>query len=439
MNITVHGSGYVGLVTGSCLADIGHMVTCYDVDSEKIKKLKEGVIPIYEPGLESLIKDNLSNGNMVFTNDLEVAVHASEVQFIAVGTPSDEDGSADINSVLKVVKSIASIMTDYKLVVTKSTVPVGSGRLFKETMQGILSKEKKDISFDIASNPEFLKEGNAINDFMKPDRIVLGVDNERSEETLKEIYNPFVKRSYRIISTSVQSAELSKYAANAMLATRISFMNELSRLAEKVNADIEEVREIIGKDERIGNSFLYPGLGFGGSCFPKDLRALNKIGLDNDLQLKILQSVLEVNLEQNRYFFEKIKNKFNGDLNNINLTVWGLSFKPETDDIRESPSIFLINKLLHEGAIIKAFDPAVDYSSLSLGKNFISTKDPYLALEGSKALILATEWKSFWQPDFDRISSLLDRKLIFDGRNIYDAKSLLDKGFEYECIGRKIY
>ena len=330
-------------------------------------------------------------------------------------------------------------MTDYKLVVTKSTVPVGSGRLFKETMQGILSKEKKDISFDIASNPEFLKEGNAINDFMKPDRIVLGVDNERSEETLKEIYNPFVKRSYRIISTSVQSAELSKYAANAMLATRISFMNELSRLAEKVNADIEEVREIIGKDERIGNSFLYPGLGFGGSCFPKDLRALNKIGLDNDLQLKILQSVLEVNLEQNRYFFEKIKNKFNGDLNNINLTVWGLSFKPETDDIRESPSIFLINKLLHEGAIIKAFDPAVDYSSLSLGKNFISTKDPYLALEGSKALILATEWKSFWQPDFDRISSLLDRKLIFDGRNIYDAKSLLDKGFEYECIGRKIY
>tara|TARA_B100000212_G_C27365917_1_gene530339 strand:+ start:262 stop:1581 length:1320 start_codon:yes stop_codon:yes gene_type:complete len=439
MKISIHGSGYVGLVTGSCLADLGHEVICFDTDREKINKLKSGVAPIYEPGLEILIQDNLQKGNMVFTDDLELAVDKSDVHFIAVGTPSDEDGSADLASVLEVARSIATLMKDYKLIVTKSTVPVGSGSLLKQTIRETLVKEKKDISFDLASNPEFLKEGSAIKDFMKPDRIVLGVDNRKSESILKEIYNPFVKRSYRIISTSIESAELSKYAANAMLATRISFMNELSRLAEKVNADIEEVREIIGKDNRIGDSFLYPGLGFGGSCFPKDLRALNKIGMDNAVEMSILQSVLEANENQGNFFFEKIKGKFNGKLKNKKFAVWGLSFKPETDDIRESPGLILIHKILKEGAYVKAFDPAVTKESLKLGDNFRLTNNQYEAVEDCEALILATEWKSFWQPDFEKISNLLKRKLIFDGRNIYDGGSLIDKGFEYECIGRSIY
>lgn len=439
MKISIHGSGYVGLVTGSCLADLGHDVICFDTDRDKINKLKNGVAPIYEPGLEILIQDNLQKGNMVFTDDLELAVDKSDVQFIAVGTPSDEDGSADLASVLGVARSIATLMKGYKLVVTKSTVPVGSGNLLRKTIRETLVKEKKDISFDLASNPEFLKEGSAIKDFMKPDRIVLGVDNQKSESILKEIYKPFVKRSYRIISTSIESAELSKYAANAMLATRISFMNELSRLAEKVNADIEEVREIIGKDNRIGDSFLYPGLGFGGSCFPKDLRALNKIGMDNAVDMKILQSVLTVNENQSNFFLEKIKSKFNGQLKNKNLAVWGLSFKPETDDVRESPSLILIHKILNEGAIVKAFDPVVDKDSLKLGDNFRLMNNQYEAIEDCEALILATEWKSFWQPDFEKISNLLKRKLIFDGRNIYDGDSLIDKGFDYECIGRRIY
>ncbi len=439
MKISIHGSGYVGLVTGSCLADLGHEVICFDTDGDKINKLKNGVAPIYEPGLEILIQDNLKKGNMVFTNDLELAVDKSDVHFIAVGTPSDEDGSADLASVLEVARSIATLMKGYKLVVTKSTVPVGSGNLLKKAIRETLVKEKKDISFDLASNPEFLKEGSAIKDFMKPDRIVLGVDNQKSESILKEIYKPFVKRSYRIISTSIESAELSKYAANAMLATRISFMNELSRLAEKVNADIEEVREIIGKDNRIGDSFLYPGLGFGGSCFPKDLRALNKIGMDNAVDMKILQSVLTVNENQSNFFLEKIKAKFNGQLKNKSLAVWGLSFKPETDDVRESPSLILISKILDEGAIVKAFDPAVDKDSLKLGDNFRLMNNQYQAIEDCEALILATEWKSFWQPDFEKISNLLKRKLIFDGRNIYDGDSLIDKGFDYECIGRIIY
>ena len=411
MKISIHGSGYVGLVTGSCLADLGHEVICFDTDVDKINKLKNGVAPIYEPGLEILIQDNLQKGNMVFTNDLELAVDKSDVHFIAVGTPSDEDGSADLASVLEVARSIATLMKGYKLVVTKSTVPVGSGNLLKKAIRETLVKEKKDISFDLASNPEFLKEGSAIKDFMKPDRIVLGVDNQKSESILKEIYKPFVKRSYRIISTSIESAELSKYAANAMLATRISFMNELSRLAEKVNADIEEVREIIGKDNRIGDSFLYPGLGFGGSCFPKDLRALNKIGMDNAVDMKILQSVLTVNENQSNFFLEKIKAKFNGQLKNKSLAVWGLSFKPETDDVRESPSLILISKILDEGAIVKAFDPAVDKDSLKLGDNFRLMNNQYQAIEDCEALILATEWKSFWQPDFEKISNLLKRKL----------------------------
>jgi len=436
MKLTIHGTGYVGLVTGACLADIGHEVICYDTDSDKIQKLNQGIIPIYEPGLEKLVRDNSLKGNIQFSNNILESINHSNVQFIAVGTPADEDGSADIESVKEVARSIASRMKGYKLIVTKSTVPVGSGEKLKLLIQDILDKENKEINFDVASNPEFLKEGSAINDFMKPDRIVLGIQNKESESILNQIYSPFVKRSYRIISTSIESAELSKYAANAMLATRISFMNELSRLSEKVNADIEEVREIIGKDKRIGESFLYSGLGYGGSCFPKDLKALNRIAIDKEIDLEVLQSVMRVNDSQKIFFFNKIKNKFDSNLTNKTFAFWGLSFKPETDDIRQSPSIDIIEKLLNEGAFVRAFDPAVDPAKLELGENFSYFDNQYTALENADALVIATEWKSFWQPDFNKIAALLKNKIVFDGRNIYDTKNLFDQGFDYESIGR---
>lgn len=437
MKITIHGTGYVGLVTGACLADIGHEILCFDINSKKIDQLKAGHVPIFEPGLENLINDNVQKGNLRFSSDLDTSIDSSEVHFIAVGTPSEEDGSADLNSVLSVANSIASKMDSYKLIVTKSTVPVGSSKKISEEIVRILDERKENIDFDIASNPEFLKEGNAINDFMKPERIVIGTENPKTESLLKQIYAPFVKRSLRIISTSIESAELAKYGANAMLATRISFMNELSRLSERVGADIEEVRQIIGYDSRIGNSFLYAGIGFGGSCFPKDLTALNKIAQDNGLDLKILDSVIEVNESQVEFFIQKINSRYSGNLDKKTFAVWGLSFKPQTDDIRESPSIKLIQSLLSAGSEVQAYDPVVKGNSLNLGSNFKFYESQYEALIDADALIVATEWKAFWQPDLKKVLSKMKGKTIFDGRNIYDKSVLADAGIEYFGIGKR--
>ena len=437
MKITIHGSGYVGLVTGACLADIGHEVLCYDTNSRKISTLESGKIPIYEPGLEVLIKDNLTKGNLKFSSNIDESVSHSEIHFIAVGTPSDEDGSADLNYVLEAATAIASRMDTYKVIVTKSTVPVGTGKRIFDEISKVLKDRKVDCCFDVASNPEFLKEGSAVNDFMKPERIVIGINNPKTEKILRQIYSPFVKRAFRIITTNIESAELAKYAANAMLATRISFMNELSRLSEKVNADIEEVRQIIGYDSRIGNSFLYAGLGYGGSCFPKDLKALKKIAEDNEVNFELLNSTLNVNEEQITFFLNKIRNRFS-DLTKVTLAVWGLSFKPQTDDIRESPSIKLINHLISLGARIQAFDPIVKEEDLNIVGNFKFYKNQYQALEKVDALIVATEWKAFWQPDFPQLISLMNNPVIFDGRNIYDRNHLKDLGIEYYGIGRNL-
>ena len=436
MKITIHGTGYVGLVTGACLADIGHEVLCIDTDLKKVAELQKGRIPIFEPGLEQLVKENQFKGNLTFSSDINKSLFHSAVHFIAVGTPSDEDGASDMKSVLTVARSIAEVMDDYRLIVTKSTVPVGSGTKIKDEVNKVLNLRKKEVKFSVASNPEFLKEGNAVNDFMKPDRIVIGSNDSKAESILKEIYNPFVKRSYRIITTTIESAELAKYAANAMLATRISFMNELAKLSEKLGSDIEEVRQIIGYDARIGNSFLYPGIGFGGSCFPKDLRALKKMALDEGLDPKILEAVIKTNLDQKIYFVNKILDKFNGNIEDKVFTVWGLSFKPQTDDIRESPSISIIKELIKRGAKIQAYDPVVDGKDLKIEENFMSYENQYAALEESDALIVATEWKAFWQPDFKEVGSLMKNKIIFDGRNIYDQTSLNEMGFDYICIGR---
>ena len=436
MKITIHGSGYVGLVAGTCLADLGHDVICFDTDKKKIESLNKGFIPIFEPGLEQLVKENKAKGNLRFSNELEESVCHATVQFIAVGTPSDENGSADIEFVLSSAKSIANEMKEYKLIVTKSTVPVGTGEIIKNKVMQTLELRNKKLEFDVASNPEFLKEGNAVNDFMKPDRIVIGVSSQKAESILKDIYNPFVKKSYRIIATNIKSAELSKYAANAMLATRISFMNELSRLSEKLGADIEEVRKIIGHDSRIGNSFLYPGLGFGGSCFPKDLRALKQMSLDNDLEPLILDSVITINTNQIDFFINKIYEKFKNDIAGKIFSVWGLSFKPQTDDIRESPSLVIIRALMERGAIIQAHDPVVKGNLLELGAGFKAFDNQYDALSNADALIIATEWKAFWQPDFKLIASSLKKKIIFDGRNIYDEAALTEHGLDYVSIGR---
>ena len=437
MKITIHGSGYVGLVTGACLADIGHEVLCYDTNAKKISTLDSGKIPIYEPGLEELIKDNLLKGNLKFSSNIDESVSHSEVHFIAVGTPSGEDGSADLNYVLEAANAIASRMDSYKLVVTKSTVPVGTGKRISETVSQILKERSVHLPFDVASNPEFLKEGSAVNDFMKPERIVIGINNLKTEKILRQIYSPFVKRSFRIITTNLESAELAKYAANAMLATRISFMNELSRLSEKVNADIEEVRQIIGYDSRIGNSFLYAGLGFGGSCFPKDLKALKKIAEDNEINFQLLNSTLSANEEQITFFLNKIKKRFY-DLSKVTFAVWGLSFKPQTDDIRESPSIKLVNHLVSLGARVQAFDPIVKEEDLSIKGNFELYQNQYQVLNKADALIIATEWKAFWQPDFQQLISLMKNSVIFDGRNIYDSNHLKELGIEYYGIGRNL-
>jgi UDPglucose 6-dehydrogenase len=439
MNVTVFGSGYVGLVTGACLAEVGNNVVCMDVDHEKIERLNNGEIPIYEPGLEDLIARNVEEGRMEFTTDLEKAVGHGLFQMIAVGTPPGEDGSADLQYVLAVAESIGQHMKDYKIVIDKSTVPVGTAQKVRERIESVLNERKMTLEFDVVSNPEFLKEGAAINDFMKPDRIVIGTDNPRTTELLRMLYTPFNRNHERIIAMDIPSAELTKYAANAMLATKISFMNEMANIAERVGADIEQVRQGIGSDHRIGFQFIYPGCGYGGSCFPKDVQALSRTAHAIGYDSKILDAVEATNYQQKEKLFEKISKFYNGDLAGKVFALWGLSFKPRTDDMREAPSRTLLERLIAKGASVRAYDPvAIDearhiYGDFD-GLVFCDSADD--AVQGANALAIVTEWRNFWSPDFSSLAEQLADKAIFDGRNLYEPSALKPFGLRYFAIGR---
>ena len=437
MNITIIGSGYVGLVTGACLADVGNNVLCLDIDSEKIKGLQKSVIPIYEPGLEQLVRKNISAGRLGFTCDVETSVQFGELQFIAVGTPSGEDGAADLQYVLDAASRIGSNMVDSKIIVNKSTVPVGTADKVKLVIDSELEKRNTKIRFDVVSNPEFLKEGAAIEDFQKPDRIIVGANSEKSISVMKRLYSPFQRNRNKIIFMDIKSAELTKYAANAMLATRISFMNELANLSEALGADIEKVRTGIGSDSRIGYSFLYPGCGYGGSCFPKDVKALIKTGAEYDKDLRVLSAVERVNSLQKLVIPEKITNIYGESLSNKVFGIWGLSFKPGTDDMREAPSISVINTLLDRGAKIKAFDPVASDEAKRIFKESIDLyDDPMEVVKDADALIILTEWKEFRSPDFNKVKSFLRSPKIFDGRNLYDPALMRNIGIDYFPIGR---
>jgi len=439
MHITIFGSGYVGLVTGACMAEMGNHVVCVDIDEDKINGLNNGVIPIYEPGLEALIQRNHEAGRLEFTTDVEHGVNHGLFQFIAVGTPPDEDGSADLQYVLAVAKSIGSHMDDYRIIVDKSTVPVGTADKVKETIQATLTERGVGLEFDVVSNPEFLKEGAAIDDFLKPDRIIIGTDNPRTTELLRALYEPFNRNHDRIISMDIRSAELTKYAANAMLATKISFMNELANIAEKFGADIENVRIGIGSDPRIGYQFIYPGAGYGGSCFPKDVRALARSAAEGGYEATLMEAVESVNMLQKQRLFDKISAHFNGDLKGRTVAVWGLSFKPQTDDMREASSRVLMESLWEAGASVRAYDPEAmnemrriypDQAGLQLCD---SAQD---ALKGADALAIVTEWQEFRSPDFQKIKQELSDPVIFDGRNLYDPAHMTAQGLTYYAIGR---
>ena len=437
MNITIIGSGYVGLVTGACLADVGNNVLCLDIDSEKIKGLQKSVIPIYEPGLEQLVRKNISAGRLGFTCDVEMSVQFGELQFIAVGTPSGEDGAADLQYVLDAASRIGSNMVDSKIIVNKSTVPVGTADKVKLAIDSELEKRNTEIRFDVVSNPEFLKEGAAIEDFQKPDRIIVGANSEKSISVMKRLYSPFQRNRNKIIFMDIKSAELTKYAANAMLATRISFMNELANLSEALGADIEKVRTGIGSDSRIGYSFLYPGCGYGGSCFPKDVKALIKTGAEYGKDLRVLSAVERVNSLQKLVIPEKITNIYGESLSNKVFGIWGLAFKPGTDDMREAPSISVINTLLDKGAKIKAFDPVASDEAKRIFKESIDLyDDPIEVVKDADALIILTEWKEFRSPDFNKVKSFLRSPKIFDGRNLYDPALMRNIGIDYFPIGR---
>jgi len=429
----------VGLVTGTCFAEMGNNVICVDIDERKIEKLKQGIIPIYEPGLETMVKDNYKRGTIEFTTDIKEALEKTDIIFIAVGTPQGEDGSADLQYVLKVAEDIGKYMTHEMVVVDKSTVPVGTADKVKETIQKELDKRGVKIPFEVVSNPEFLKEGSAIEDFMKPDRVVIGADNEKTIEVMKELYAPFTHNYERFIAMDVRSAEMTKYTANAILATKISFMNEIANICERVGADVNRVRKGIGSDKRIGYSFIYPGCGYGGSCFPKDVQALNKIALDAGYKPRIIQAVEEVNKDQKKVLAEKVIKRFGEDLSGKTFAVWGLSFKPETDDMREASSITIINELTKRGAKIKAYDPkAMDEAKefyLKDNPNVEYTQSKYDALNGADAMLLITEWKEFRSPDFDEMKQRLKNPIIFDGRNQYKIEKMKDRGFEYYQIG----
>lgn len=443
MKVAVIGTGYVGLVSGACLAETGNTVTCVDIDQKKIDRLKDGIIPIHEKGLEDLVKKNYQEKRLFFTTKTEEAVHGNDIIMIAVGTPPREDGSADLNHVLGVAKQIGRSMTSYKLIVTKSTVPVGTGDQVKEAIQNELNARGSKIEFSIASNPEFLKEGVAVADFMRPDRIVIGSTDTRGENMLRELYNPFVLNGHRVIAMDLRSAELCKYASNVMLATKISMMNELSRIAEALGADITQVRQGMGADTRIGYAFTHAGIGYGGSCFPKDVKALGKTGNLAGVETVLLDSVEKVNQAQRNWFIDKIK-KTMGQLSGKKIALWGLSFKPETDDIREAPSLDVIAALTAAGALVVAYDPiAIDNTRTYLedtnseaAKHTTYAEGMYEALEGADALVLCTEWMVFRSPDFDRIKSSLKTPIIFDGRNQYSPANLKARGFTYVSIGR---
>lgn len=440
MKITVVGTGYVGLVTGTCLAEVGNDVICLDIDAAKIKTLNDGGIPIFEPGLLEMVKRNVIAGRLRFTTDIDQAVHHGTLQFIAVGTPPDEDGSADLKYVLDAARNIGSRMTDYKVVIDKSTVPVGTADKVSAAITAELAKRGVDVPFGIVSNPEFLKEGAAIEDFMRPDRIVIGVNDERALHLMRAIYAPFVRNHDRTIVMDVKSAELTKYAANAMLATRISFMNELANLAEKLGADIESVRQGIGSDPRIGYQFLYPGCGYGGSCFPKDVKALVKTAQDDaNITLNVLTAVENANEQQKRVLGNKIKLKYGSNLKGKHFAIWGLAFKPNTDDMREAPSRELIDDLLQAGATLTAYDPAaMGEAQRVIGENgrLSYAQSPMAALENADALVIVTEWKEFRSPDLEAIKKALNAPVIFDGRNLFDPSYVRTSGFDYFPIGR---
>ncbi len=436
MKITIVGSGYVGLVTGACFSEVGIDVTCVDIDKKKIDNLNRGIIPIYEPGLEDMISRNMKKGRLSFTTKIQDALEDSEALFISVGTPPDEDGSADLKYVLAVARDCGKYMNDYTLVVTKSTVPVGTSLKVKAAIQEELDKRKSKLEFDVASNPEFLKEGAAINDFLKPDRIVVGVETKRAEEILSRLYKPFTLNGHPVLFMDIVSAEMTKYAANSMLATKISFMNDIANLCEIVGADVNKVRKGIGSDTRIGNKFIYPGIGYGGSCFPKDVKALIRTGGEHNYDLEVLQAVESVNKKQKIVLFNKILKYFNGDLEGKTIGLWGLSFKPQTDDMREAPSLEIVKKLLEAGASVKAYDPiAMEEAKHHFGDSITYYTDQYEALIDVDCLAVLTEWPEFKFPNFNIISKLLKNPAIFDGRNIYDRTEVKEKGFNYFCIG----
>lgn len=439
MKVTVFGTGYVGLVTGACLADVGHEVLCVDIDQQKVDNLRLGIIPIYEPGLDSVVKQAVQNGLLSFTTDMDQAVGHGELQFIAVGTPSGEDGSADLQYVVAVAKTIGEKITNYRVVVNKSTVPVGTAEIVEKTLAAELLKRDLKLDFDVVSNPEFLKEGAAVNDFMKPDRIIVGTKSSRAEDLMRELYAPFNRNHDRMIFMDIRSAELTKYAANAMLATKISFINEMANLAERLGADIEKVRNGIGADPRIGYHFIYPGCGYGGSCFPKDVKALINIAKTTGYTASLMEAVDEVNAIQKEKLFEYINKHFNGDLNGKVFALWGLSFKPNTDDMREAPSRTLIEALWAKGAKVQAYDPvAMDETQHIYGLRddlkLVGTKEA--ALESADALVICTEWKNFRAPNFEVVKGALREPVIFDGRNLYDPEKMSGTGIQYYAVGR---
>ena len=438
MKIAIVGTGYVGLVSGTCFAEMGVDVTCVDVDKSKIERLARGDVPIYEPGLDEKVVRNHAEGRLRFTTDLTEIIDDVEVIFSAVGTPPDEDGSADLHYVLEVARTIGRSMKDYKLVVTKSTVPVGTSIKVKEAIAGELAKRGVDIPFDVASNPEFLKEGKAVSDFMNPDRVVVGVESDRARKLMEQLYKPFMLNNYRMIFTDIPSAEMIKYAANSMLATRISFMNDIANLCELVGADVNMVRKGIGADTRIGSKFLYPGCGYGGSCFPKDVKALIKTAAKNGYTMEVLTAVENVNERQKERLFEKLSERFCGDLKGRRIALWGLAFKHDTDDMREAPALRVIARLLEAGADVVAYDPvAMDECRRRIGDTIYYASDIYEAALDADAILLLTEWKQFRLPSWKVLKRTMRTPLVIDGRNIYDADELRAEGFEYTCIGRK--
>ena len=437
MKITLVGTGYVGLVSGTCLAETGINVECVDTDSRKIENLNNGVIPIYEPGLAPMVQRNVDSGRLKFSTLLKEAIKDSQAVLIAVGTPPDEDGSADLKYVLAVAEDIGRYMTDYLLVITKSTVPIGTAEKVRNKIKEALAERGANIEFDVASNPEFLKEGDAVNDCMKPDRIIVGADSDRAFRIIEKLYKPFVLNGHPVIYMDIPSAEMTKYAANAILATKISFINDIANLCEKVGADINMVRRGIGSDSRIGNKFIYAGLGYGGSCFPKDVKAIIKTASEYDYDLKVMKAVDEVNERQKESIYHKLLNHFDNNIKGRKIGIWGLSFKPNTDDMREAPSLTLIQRFLENGAEVTAYDPAaMEEARRRLGDKIAYSEDSYGALVDADALVLVTEWNEFRNPNWTVINKLMKTKVVFDGRNIYERDILEQSGFKYYGIGR---